>query len=463
MRHFYLNQNSHYTIATEKYVKDNVIYINAGQNFPLTTKLEDVFQYFYYDQYQSYDRIRIIKINGYDYIANISPHPGDKANFDLISIDSTYQIRYSTEYVTTYPDKTSTFADILINTYECSFLTTKDGYATQEWVTSQALNQVTLDTTQTITGAKTFTNNIVVYKNDASLTLKDDNDYFVRLHNDGSESLMVTFNDVTNPIILDKYGKVMANTFSQIDTSKNYIDFLTGTGVPFGIKGNTSTIYDLSAFITTDTNYYYTSGGWSGMTFTLTGQGGASDITFTVPHDSTKQNKLTTSSVSSGTLSSIIGFDSSGNIKRGTIGTSAGGWNYIDMYASSYNMSLNFDNIIKSYYKASSGWKRECLISALPVFSDTKTISASNFATYSFTLPNYLDSTKIQIVVTPSTLSPTLVNYVNATGVLTFNITNNTGSSLSVKAEVGYGYAYYFDDSGNRVELTNSDTIRIYY
>ena len=121
-------------LATERYTKNSVIYINGGQNFPKTTKLEDVYQYFYDDQNQNYERIRIIRVDGYDYIANIGPHDANTANFDLISINQTYQIRYSTEYVATYPAKTSTFEDILTDPYECSFLTTKDDYAKSTWV-----------------------------------------------------------------------------------------------------------------------------------------------------------------------------------------------------------------------------------------------------------------------------------------------------------------------------------------
>ncbi|MCR4661683.1 MAG: hypothetical protein K5765_06790 [Clostridia bacterium] len=46
---------------------------------------------------------------------------------------------------------------------------------------------------------------------------------------------------------------------------------------------NGSSWQTLATDTNTDTNYYYSDGGWSGLTYTLTGNGGASDISITIP------------------------------------------------------------------------------------------------------------------------------------------------------------------------------------
>ena len=58
-------------------------------------------------------------------------------------------------------------------------------------------------------------------------------------------------------------SQIKAVGFAQSDTTKAYIDFITGTNVNFGIKGNASTIYDLSTFLTSSSlnSYLPLSGG----------------------------------------------------------------------------------------------------------------------------------------------------------------------------------------------------------
>ena len=108
-------------IATREWVKTNAtIYVNCGHNYPLTTKLEDVFEYF--ADHNGRDYIRIITINNIDYIGNIHAGSNDSAVFDLTQIGNGYQNRYTTEYALANPSKTATFNDILVNTYQANFV-----------------------------------------------------------------------------------------------------------------------------------------------------------------------------------------------------------------------------------------------------------------------------------------------------------------------------------------------------
>ena len=53
----------------------------------------------------------------------------------------------------------------------------------------------------------------------------------------------------------------------------------------------TDSVLALQSDIPADTNYYHTAGSWSGLSYTLTGQGGASNITITLPTGTTA-NKI---------------------------------------------------------------------------------------------------------------------------------------------------------------------------
>lgn len=161
-------------------------------------------------------------------------------------------------------------------------------------------NYVTTDTTQTITGIKTFNSPKLASGEQATTTFKTANGGQIIIGKEGPNSgTMLAFDQAAGTRRLNFrasstpgamiWSQPEANSTLYYDV-KN-IQFREVAGITFSnfkggfLKTNSSgtLTVDTSTYSKTDTNYYHTSGSWSGLTYTAKANGGAGVLAFTIP------------------------------------------------------------------------------------------------------------------------------------------------------------------------------------
>ena len=202
----------------------------------------------------------------------------------------------------------------------------------------------------------------------------------------------------------------------------------------------------------TDTNYYHTSGSWSGLTYTATANGGAGALTLTIPTGSTSTTVAAGNHTHTTTIATSTGTNQITLAHGSKYSITAGGTSYVFTMPSDNNTTYTFANGTNGFTVTPSGGSAQTV---------TVTPSITNNVTGSGTSGYLAKFNGTNTITNGPQLGSSTTTFLRndgtwATPTDNNNYVNQSGSTTANWRKV---LLHYKDDSSATAAVTNSTNV----